>query len=76
MNLDNDYDNDGNNIVPCPICLDIYCPIKDGGKCPQEDEFVKDMELRANLTTEQYASYRDQLPTRNITPDCICDGCQ
>lgn len=26
MNLDNDYDNDGNNIVPCPICLNVNCP--------------------------------------------------
>ena len=43
MNIDNDYDNDGNNIVPCPICLDVYCPSKEDGKCPQEDEFVKDM---------------------------------
>ncbi len=23
-----DYDNDGNNIVPCPICLDAHCPSK------------------------------------------------
>lgn len=41
MNLDNDYDNDGNNIVPCPICLNVYCPSKEGGKCPDEDEFAK-----------------------------------
>ena len=41
MNIDDDYDNDGNNIVPCPICLDVYCPSKEDGKCPQEDEFVK-----------------------------------
>jgi len=44
MNLDDDYDSDGNNIVPCPICLDVYCPSKEGGKCPEEDEFVKAME--------------------------------
>lgn len=37
---DQDYDNDGNNIVPCPICLDVYCPSKQNGKCPEEDEFV------------------------------------
>lgn len=42
MNLD--YDEDGNNIVPCPICLDNYCPSKEGGKCPDEDEFARDME--------------------------------
>jgi hypothetical protein len=41
MNIDNDYDNDGNNIVPCPICLDVYCPSKEDGKCPEEDEFAK-----------------------------------
>lgn len=43
MDLSNDYDNDGNNIVPCPICLSKYCPSKEDGKCPKEDEFVKDM---------------------------------
>lgn len=40
MNQDQDYDNDGNNIVPCPICLDVYCPSKEGGKCPEEDEYA------------------------------------
>lgn len=45
MNLDQDYDNDGNNIVPCPICLSNYCPSKeDNVKCPEEDSFVKAME--------------------------------
>lgn len=46
MNLDNDYDNDGNNIVPCPICLSNYCPIKEGGKCPEEDMFALEGEIR------------------------------
>ncbi len=79
MNTDNDYDNDGNNIVPCPICLDQYCPSKGvscgncgkfiqppvpddwrgnctaGGthhfdfKCPEEDEFVRDMNFKQAL---------------------------
>lgn len=44
MNTDNDYDNDGNNIVPCPICLSVYCPSKEGGKCPEEDEYIKSMQ--------------------------------
>ena len=39
----NDYDEDGNNIVPCPICMSNYCPSKENGKCPKEDEFIKDM---------------------------------
>jgi hypothetical protein len=43
MNLDDDYDNDGNNIVPCPICLNVYCLSKDEGKCPREDDFVKSL---------------------------------
>lgn len=43
MNLDNDYDSDGNNIVPCPICLDVHCPSKEEGKCPEEHEFVRAM---------------------------------
>lgn len=48
MNPD-DYDDDGNNIVPCPICLDTYCPSKQGGKCPDEDEFKEDMERTAKI---------------------------
>lgn len=40
MNPD-DYDEDGNNIVPCPICGDVHCPSKEDGKCPEEDAFVK-----------------------------------
>jgi hypothetical protein len=59
MNPD-DYDEDGNNIVPCPICLSKYCPseIKDDGKCPEEDEYVKWLEERdkkeiINLITKQ-----------------------
>lgn len=44
MNLDQDYDSDGNNIVPCPICLSAYCASKEGGKCPEEDEFVRSIE--------------------------------
>lgn len=40
MNED-DFDEDGNNIVPCPICLDTHCPSKKDGKCPDEDEFIK-----------------------------------
>lgn len=43
MNLDNDYDSDGNNIVPCPICLSAHCPSKEDGKCPQEEEFIKSL---------------------------------
>jgi len=48
-----DYDEEGNNIVPCPICGDSYCPStnfdlngnKIGiGKCPEEDEFIKSLE--------------------------------
>jgi hypothetical protein len=40
MNPD-DYDEDGNNIVPCPICLNNYCPSKEDGKCPEEEDFAK-----------------------------------
>ena len=49
MNIDNDYDNDGNNIVPCPICLDVYCPSKENGKCPEEDMFALEGEIRMLL---------------------------
>lgn len=43
-NTNADYDNDGNNIVPCPLCSGSKCPSKDGGKCPEEDEFGKSLE--------------------------------
>lgn len=53
MNPD-DYDEDGNNIVPCPICNDVYCPgnqfdrngnkIGDG-KCPEEDAYIESFDL-------------------------------
>jgi len=43
MNED-DYDEDGNNIVPCPICLDKYCPSKENGICPKEKEFIESLE--------------------------------
>lgn len=43
MNTDRDYDSDGNNIVPCPICLSAHCAGKEGGKCPDEDDFVASM---------------------------------
>lgn len=42
MNQD-DYNSDGKNIVPCPICLNVHCPSKEGGKCPEEDEFARSM---------------------------------
>jgi hypothetical protein len=45
-NLDNDFDNDGNNIVPCPICDSAYCPSKEKGKCPEEDDFVRAVRLQ------------------------------
>jgi hypothetical protein len=42
MNFNNDYDEDGNSTVPCPICLNVYCPSKErGGKCPEEDNYIK-----------------------------------
>lgn len=43
MTMDNDYDEDGNNIVECPICLEVYCQSKIGGKCLKGDEFAKDL---------------------------------
>jgi len=46
--MENDYDEDGNNIVPCPMCLDVHCRSKEirsvtKEKCPEEDEFIKHM---------------------------------
>lgn len=45
MNED-DYDEEGNNIVPCPICLNKYCRSKDDSKCPQEDDYVAWLDAR------------------------------
>ena len=54
MNPD-DYDDDGNNIVPCPICMSKYCPSKycpskEDGKCPDEDMFALEGEIRMLLS--------------------------
>ncbi len=53
MNTDNDYDNDGNNIVPCPICDSAYCPSKEKGKCPEEDDFVRAVEAKNKHMTNK-----------------------
>jgi hypothetical protein len=51
---ENDYDEDGNCIVPCPLCLDVHCPAnqfdQNGNKrgdvkCPEEEAFVRDMKV-------------------------------
>lgn len=49
----NDYDEDGNNIVPCPICGSNYNPCKKGGKCPEEDDYVKWIKKRDENITQQ-----------------------
>ena len=49
----NDYDEDGNNIVPCPICMSNYNPCKNGGKCPEEDDFVRSMEANQFIKSQQ-----------------------
>lgn len=48
MNPD-DYDDDGNNIVPCPICLSIYCIGKTYGTCPEEEDFVMSLDLNKKI---------------------------
>jgi hypothetical protein len=62
----NDYDNDGNNIVPCPICLNVYCPSKNGGKCPDENEFLSAMnhnEIREEFKkNKQFKFIADDFP--------------
>lgn len=41
----NDYDEDGNNIVPCPLCSSTNCPYcYEDGKCPEEEAYARDME--------------------------------
>ena len=55
--MDQDYDEDGNNIFPCPICLNRHCPSKEDGKCPEEDEFVKHYNRK-----EEVKCLHDQCP--------------
>lgn len=38
-NMD-DYDEDGNNIVPCPLCMEIHYD----DYCPEEERMQKDPE--------------------------------
>ena len=64
MNIDNDYDNDGNNIVPCPICMSNYCPSKEDGKCPEEDMFALEGEIRILL--EEYKATDDNSRIANV----------
>jgi hypothetical protein len=70
----NDYDEDGNNIVPCPICLNEHCPSKEeGGKCPEEDEFVKSMHIKGDSIDEAiHLSFLRDMPallTDKLTAD-------
>lgn len=64
MNLDNDFDNDGNNIVPCNICGSNYCPRKEGGKCPEEDMFALEGEIRMLL--DEYKATDDDSRIANV----------
>ena len=63
MNPD-DYDDDGNNIVPCPICLSNYCPSKEDGKCPEEDMFALEGEIRMLL--DEYKATDDNSRIANV----------
>lgn len=44
--MDDDYNEDGNNIVDCPLCLDMRCPGKDGGVCPKETDYYMNKKQR------------------------------
>lgn len=68
----NDYDEDGNNIVPCPICLNIYCPSNDGGKCPDEEQFAKDMETDIHKISEQCEEECPDYHTICKETSCTC----
>lgn len=84
---ENDYDNDGNNIVPCPICLNVYCLSKQGGKCPEEDAFVKahtdpyeaqGSNLRVHHPTQpktQVEKWEEEVKeNQRIITECACGG--
>lgn len=55
----NDYDEDGNNIVPCPICLSNHCPSKEDGKCPEEEEFARDMQKQIGKSLPTFIQQRE-----------------
>jgi hypothetical protein len=61
----NDYDDDGNNIVPCPICNNVHCAgNEDGGKCPEEDMFALEGEIRMLL--DEYKETGDNSRIANV----------
>jgi len=60
----NNYDEDGNNIVPCPICMSNYCPSKEDGKCPEEDMFALEGEIRMLL--DEYKATDDNSRIANV----------
>lgn len=62
--METDYDNDGNNIVPCPLCLSNSCPSKEGGKCPEEDMFVLEGEIK--LLLHEYITTEDDSRIANV----------
>lgn len=81
MNLDNDYDNDGNNIVPCPICGNVYCPSNSNPdeQCPEEEQYAEYMEFESQLAQAilgglehrgfyDCGKYLDQTLIENIRP--------
>lgn len=41
--INNDYDEDGNNIVPCPICGKIH----DSTTCPMKEAFIESINKKA-----------------------------
>ncbi len=55
-----DYDEDGNNIVPCPICLNVHCLSKEGGKCPEEAAFIKDLKNSTPNWKEYFKKHPDE----------------
>lgn len=54
MITEQDYDSEGNNIVSCPICGDVHCKSKYGGKCPEQDEFVAAMTKTTETMEERF----------------------
>ena len=86
MNPD-DYDEDGNNVVPCPLCLDVHCPGKDdrcsdcGGRIDGENctaGGVHDEPKKCPKEDEFVASMNEKLKIcpngyhKNGDPKCTC----
>ena len=76
---ENDYDEDGNCIVDCPLCLTTNCPsVNDGGECPIEKRMREDpkyaeefMRTEEKSVEEMVQEFRKTFADDNLWKDEI-----